>query len=238
MLLASLWHPKVQTNAAVIYYLFSKFKSSNLVRTLWIWTFNQAICWTVCLSLLSALSNWVSWQLLQLLFVCSFLVALCKQVTSQSCTSRLSGGAKNSVEPFTCKLWKQSNLSEMKRWNEHSGVEAPLTQHTTFSLLPSLSLDPLQVLLCVILSVSLVLIKENEIHSFFVESMTLRGVYLSFLSGFFFLLVVCYCFPQKADCQLTVMLTSNWTSPWQENASVSMNFSLLSSFTSSCCTLL
>lgn len=88
-------------------------------------------------------------------------------------------------------------------------MEAPLTQHTTFSLLPSLSLDPLQVLLCVILSVSLVLIKENEIHSFFVESMTLRGVYLSFLSGFFFLLVVCYCFPQKADCQLTVMLTSN-----------------------------
>lgn len=65
-------------------------------------------------------------------------------------------------------------------------MEAPLTQHTTFSLLPSLSLDPLQVLLCVILSVSLVLIKENEIHSFFVESMTLRGVYLSFLSGFFF----------------------------------------------------
>lgn len=238
MLLAFLWHPKVQTNAAVIYYLFSKFKSSNLVRTLWIWTFNQAICWTVCLSLLSALSNWVSWQLLHLLFVCSFLVSLCKQVTSQSCTSRLSGGAKNSVEPFTCKLWKQSSLSEMKRWNEHSGVEAPLTQHTTFSLLPSLSLDPLQVLLCVIFVCFFSSDQRKWDPFFFCGIYDFKGCLFEFSQWIFFLLVVCYCFSQKADCQLTVMLTSNWTSPWQENASVSMNFSLLSSFTSSCCTLL
>lgn len=66
--------------------------------------------------------------------VCLQLPGLALQIGHFSVmTSRLSGGAKKSVEPFTCKLWKQNCLYEMKRWNEHSGVEACLTQHTVFS---------------------------------------------------------------------------------------------------------